>query len=527
MIPAKSGSNINSRRKIIMKTKMTMVARILVSVLCLALLLTGCGKTVTPSASDSATPKASDSATPQESSENKPLENVKITFYCVGDSQDMTHIEEAVNEYLKDTLNITLEYECFGWGDTYTPKINPMLAAGEPIDIVFTSNWAANYRVNAVNGYFRELNDFLAKYPAIESVTGKDFLNATQINGKNYALPCNKEQAHNWGFLLKKDLVQEFGIDLKSIKSLEDLEPYFDKVLAEKPGITPLLAVQMDSPWHLLDWNTFSDDDVPGALYNDNRDTKVINQFLAPESIAQYKQMRDYFKKKYIHPDAATQDNFSAEMSTGKYFAFVAPMKPGKAVEMSAQTGIEWEEVFITPIVMSNREADGAMLAIPIGSKNPERAFQFIELLYTDAKLKNLMNYGVENRDYKFIGENRIEIIPNSGYASSGGWRFGDNFKDYLMAGEAENKAELWREYNKAGLPLINLGFVFDATNVANEVAACKDVVQTYYKQLFTGSVDPDPVVKEMEAAFKTAGADLVIAEMQKQFDEWLITNKK
>jgi putative aldouronate transport system substrate-binding protein len=95
------------------------------------------------------------------------------------------------------------------------------------------------------------------------------------------------------------------------------------------------------------------------------------------------------------------------------------------------------------------------------------------------------------------------------------------------MAGEAENKAELWREYNKAGLPLINLGFVFDATNVANEVAACKDVVQTYYKQLFTGSVDPDPVVKEMEAAFKTAGADLVIAEMQKQFDEWLITNKK
>ena len=56
-------------------------------------------------------------------------------------------------------------------------------------------------------------------------------------------------------------------------------------------------------------------------------------------------------------------------MSTGKYFAFVAPMKPGKAVEMSAQTGIEWEEVFITPIVMSNREADGAMLAIPIGSK--------------------------------------------------------------------------------------------------------------------------------------------------------------
>ncbi len=513
-----------------MKLKKIFFTKVFVVVLCLAFLLAGCGKAVTPATSETPTPSQSDTpsntATPEPVS-SVPKDNVKITMYCVGDSQDMTHIENAVNEYLKDKLNITLEYECFGWGDTYTPKINPMLAAGDPIDIVFTSNWAANYRLNAAKGYFRELNDFLAKYPGIASVTGEDFLNATQINGKNYALPCNKEQAHNWGFLLKKDLVKKFGIDLKSIKSLEDLEPYFDRVLKEEPGITPLLAVQMDAPWHLLDWNTFSDDDVPGALYNDNRDTKVINQFLAPESIAQYQKMREYNKKGYIHPDAATQDNFSAEMSTGKYFAFVAPMKPGKAVEMSAQTGVEWEEIFITPIVMSNREADGAMLAIPAGSKNPERAFQFIEMLYTDPVLKNMMNYGVENKDWKFIGENTIEIIKDSGYASAGGWRFGDNFKDYLMANEDPNKAQLWSDYNKAGLPLNNLGFVFNSEKVSNEIAACKGVVQTYYKQLFTGSVDPDPTVKKMESELKAAGVDKIIAEMQTQFDEWLKTSGK
>ena len=507
--------------------KRNLFTKVFVVVLCLAFLLAGCGKTVTPVTS--ATPTPSQSETPSNTATPEPVstvpkENVKLTMYCVGDSQDMTHIENAVNEYLKDKLNITLEYECFGWGDAYTPKINPMLAAGDPIDIVFTSNWAANYRMNAANGYFKELNEYLAKYPAIEQVMGASFLNATQINGKNYALPCNKEQAHNWGFLLKKDLVEKYGIDLKSIKSLEDLEPYFDRVLKEEPGITPLLSVQMDGPWHLLDWNTFSDDDVPGALYNDNRDTKIINQFVAPESIALYKKVREYNQKGYTHPDAATQDNFSAEMSTGKYFAFVAPMKPGKAVEMSAQTGIEWEEIFITPIVMSNREADGSMLAIPAGSKNPERAFQFIEMLYTDPVLKNIMNYGVENRDWKFIGENTIETIPNSGYVSSGGWRFGDNFKDYLMANEDPNKAQLWADYNKAGLPLNNLGFVFDMEKVSNEVAACKGVVQTYYRQLFTGSVDPDSTVKKMEAELKAAGVDTLITEMQTQFDAWLKT---
>jgi putative aldouronate transport system substrate-binding protein len=511
-----------------MKLNRKLLTRVFAVVLCLVFVLAGCGNETQPTSSEtpsSTTPSStepSQSATPAAA-----LDPVTLTFYCVGDSQDMSGIEKGVNEYLKDTLNITLEYECFGWGDTYTPKINPMLAAGDPIDIVFTSNWAANFRSNATAGYFTVLNDYIKKYPGVEQVLGSDFLNATQIDGKNYAVPTNKEKAHNWGFLLKKDLVAKYNIDLNSIKSLQDLEPYFDRVLAEEPGMTPLLSVQMDGPWHLLDWNTFSDDDVPGALYPDNRDTKVINQFLAPESVALYKQQREYYKKGYLHPDAATQDNFSAEMSTGKYFAFVAPMKPGKAVEMTQQTGVEWEEIFITPIVMSNREADGAMLAIPVGSKNPERAFMFIEKLYTDAKLKNLMNFGVEGVHYKWSDDkNYIIPIEESGYKTSGGWRFGDNFKDYLTVGEALDKAQQWEKYNASATPLLNLGFVFDATNVASEVAACKDVVQTYYKQLFTGSVDVDPTLARMEADFKAAGVDTLLQEIQTQFDAWLASKK-
>ena len=511
-----------------MKTKRVFL-KVLTLVVCLAFLITGCGKVTTPvdATPDASTVAPSDapSATPVETS-NVPKDTVELTMFCVGDSQDMTLIQDAANAYLKDKINITLKYECFGWGDTYTPKINPMLAAGDPIDIIFTSNWAANYRTNAVSGYFLELNDLLPKCPGIEQVLGKDFLNATQINGKNYALPTNKEQAHNWGILLKTDLVKKYGIDVTTIKGLADLEPYFDKVIAEEEGITPLLAVQMDAPWHLLDWNNISDDDIPGALYPDNRNTTIVNQFLTPEAIAQYKQMRAYYEKGYIHSDAATQDNFSAEMSTGKYFAFVAPMKPGKAAEMTQQTGIEWTEINITPIVMSNRESDGAMLAIPAGSKNPERALQFIELLYTDATLKNIMNYGVEDVHYTKIKDNVIKPIENSGYVSSGGWRFGDNFKDYLMETEDPNKAALWLEYNKSGLPLNNLGFVFDSTNVANEAAACKDVIQTYYKQLFTGSVDPDATIARMESDLKTAGVDTIIAEMQSQFDAWLAAKK-
>ena len=47
-------------------------------------------------------------------------------------------------------------------------KTNTALAAGEPIDIIFTASWAANYNVNATSGYFKELNAYIEKYPAIK-----------------------------------------------------------------------------------------------------------------------------------------------------------------------------------------------------------------------------------------------------------------------------------------------------------------------------------------------------------------------
>lgn len=515
-----------------MKTR-SIIARVLLTMLCVVLLISGCGKTE-PTATNTATPTpasnapASTEPTPTATQESSaPKDTVDLTFYCVGDPTDTTDVVAAVNDYLKDKLNINLKYEMFGWGDTYTPKINPMLAAGEPIDIIFTSNWAANYRQNATSGYFLPLNDYLAQSPAVEQVLGKDFMNATQINGVNYALPCNKEKVHNWGFLLKTDLVKKWNIDTTKIKTLEDLEPWFDKVLAEEKGMTPLCVVQMDAPWHLLDWNNFSDDDVPGALYPDNRNTTVINQFLAPEAIAQYTKMRDYYKKGYIHKDAATQDNFSTELSTGKYFAFVAPLKPGKDAEMTVSTKVEWTQIDITPVVMSNRESDGAMLAIAANSKNPDRAFKFIEMLYTDPVLKNLMNFGVENKHYTKVSDNVIKPVDGASYKTSGGWRFGDQFKDFLTEGEDSQKWDKFIQYNSKGLPLNNLGFVFDSTNVQNEIAACKNVVQTYYKTLFTGSDDPDKIIKQMESEFKASGVDTIIKEMQTQFDAWLKANGK
>lgn len=453
-------------------------------------------------------------------------EPVDLIWYLVGPQQepDTDKICAEANKYLKDKLNVNIKLTVLGYGDPYNNKVNTMLAAGERIDICFTAGWAADIKANSASGYFRELDGYLQKSPTIINIVGKDFMNGIKINGKTYAVPCRKEQVHNWGFIIKKDLAEKYKVDPASIKKLEDFEPIFDKIKAGEPGVTPLLIVEQEAPFKLLDWDPISDDSIPGALYPDNRDTKIINQFLAPESIAMYDKMREYMKKGYISPDAATMQNFNDQLKTGKYFTICQSMKPGKAAEMKASTGgIEWLDVNITRPTMANRDASGgALLAIPTSSKYPDKAFQFIEMLYTDKYLNNLFVYGIENEHYKKVSANVVSLTDNKGYRAGNGWRFGDQFLNYLMDNEDPNKWKLFEEYNKSGLPLRSLGFSFDKTPVDTQHAACKTVTETYYKQLFTGSVDVAATVKKMEAEYKAAGADALIAEMQKQYDAWL-----
>ena len=77
-------------------------------------------------------------------------------------------------------------------------------------------------------------------------------------------------------------------------------------------------------------------------------------------------------------------------------------------------------------------------------------------------------------------------------------------------------------EYNKQGLALKTLGFSFDRTPVDAQCAACKSVVEKYYKQLFAGATDVDGTVKKMSDELNAAKVNEVLAEMQKQYDAWL-----
>ena len=69
-------------------------------------------------------------------------------------------------------------------------------------------------------------------------------------------------------------------------------------------------------------------------------------------------------------------------------------------------------------------------------------------------------------------------------------------------------------------------GFSFDATQVANEITACTNVVNKYHKALVCGALDPETTLPQFNSELKDAGIDAIIEEKQAQLDAWLAEQK-
>jgi len=94
----------------------------------------------------------------------------------------------------------------------------------------------------------------------------------------------------------------------------------------------------------------------------------------------------------------------------------------------------------------------------------------------------------------------------------------------HVWANEDPNKWQSYIDYNKSAEKSRALGFAFNAEPVKNEIAATSNVEKEFKYVIVSGSVDPEVFIPKYLAKLKTAGSDKIIAEKQKQLDEWAKT---
>jgi len=171
------------------------------------------------------------------------------------------------------------------------------------------------------------------------------------------------------------------------------------------------------------------------------------------------------------------------------------------------------------------------MWGIPQSSKVPEAAMKFLNLMYADKDIVNLLSWGIEGKHYEKVSDNVIKY-PDGVYAGNNGYNLnmsfamGNSFLSYVFEGNDPNLWNQTAEFNKNAIKSKALGFNFDSSPVKTEVTAVSNVVSKYALGLEYGILDPDKSLPEFIKGLKAAGIDKIIAEKQKQLDKWAKTQK-
>ena len=168
------------------------------------------------------------------------------------------------------------------------------------------------------------------------------------------------------------------------------------------------------------------------------------------------------------------------------------------------------------------------MQSFPRTCANPEGAMKFLNLLNTDAYLRNLVGLGIEGKHYEKIDDFHFRYMDGKtrdemGYYS---WPYtqGNVYITMQIEGTPDDIYEKYKEFDERALRAQQFGFVFNSENVKTECANLGNVYNEFITALQVGAIDPEVYLPQALDKRKVAGVDKVIAEMQMQFDAWKAT---
>ncbi len=501
------------------------LALLLASVMVLAL-LAGCGgngddNNTTPGNDDTnnvtdnnTTPSDDTNTTPSTDSDGIPT----ITWYQVGGGQpaNIDSWTAKANAYLEEKIGVHIDIQCVSWGP-WGDRRSVIVQTNEPYDIMFTD--ASTYANDVKMGAFADLTDLLAQCPGIEEAIPAEFIEAAKIDGKIYGIPAYKDNAAQQFFAWTKEQVEAYYPDYANVHTVEDataaLQALKDgtgepPLLLNKDGISAIPENRYDGMGIGLS--------ALGISYRDGSN-KVVAVYEQPDVMDQFKIVQQWMESGLINSDAAT-----ANEATGMCGVGFAQGWPAAAKGWGDSRGAEVVVSTYAEPVLSTQTALGSMACISASSAHPLEALKLIELVDTDTTFRDMLAYGEEGVNFEYVeafGEKRIHKINND-------WTLAAYTQGKTIHMTPEDTSEV-NPYvdeilpqNENAIRSPAMGFSFDNSNVADQIAACQAIFNEYKGIIHTGDGDVEANVAAMMSAMRDSGFDEIVTEVQTQLDAWL-----
>lgn len=477
--------------------------------------------------------------TPPAAADNKqpdtavPVDEMPVVRLCInkpGTGEGELVVEEAVNKLLAERYGIQVDIVL----KQDNTQLNLMLTGGEDTVDIFTSFWFMSQSTLYNNGQLLNLDPYMEKEGKGILELYKDYpevLNCGKIGGSLYGIPAYTAWSTPNIYTAKEDISNAANIDWSKVKTLADATEAMVAMKQATPS-TYLVPGATQTYWVPKDLDDLGDTKYLGVIINPDTSTTVENYYESAQFVDFLEQVKVWKANNIISPDPMSNDQatlynlmYGIVDGTPGYswsideFCYEANEQQNFNGNM---VGAQIGERYITTGTVQTY-----MWHISSFTKVPEAAVTLLNALYTDDDVAFLVAFGLENEHY-VLDENGQLRYPNDIGAFDDAWcgipmDYWPNLTGCpTFYYQPVDKYEMMMATNDEAKISRALGFVFDSSSVADEMAACSSVVDQYYLPLINGEVDIDSTLAAFQQALKGAGIDTIVAEKQAQLDAWL-----
>lgn len=465
---------------------------------------------------------------------------VNLGFFGEGGKQEVI---DAINEITEKEIGVHVEFSTLDI-QTYMTQVPLMITdTSQPLDLLLTTAMpTTSFSTFTAQKQLMDISEYLEDYAPETLELMEEYLPATTVGDAIYGIPCYRIYNSSYYLIMRKDILDELGLteQAQAIQSWSDAKEILQQVHDAQDSLpaemqTNAMICNADSQGNVLlgmyidpaadefsgdyGFDTLGD---PNRIIKVNDEGKVENFFATDDYRTIIERVKDWYDSDLVYKDAATsQDGADQHMANGVTFAYCVQSEFGVEQAKRDATGYEVVCVPYVDVPIQTSNGNTWSWAVPVNSEEPEAAVAFMNLMYTNPEIENLLVYGIEGRDYELNEEGEACLLPDTKEYQSNDFFYGNQFNAY----PAEGTGADFRERALAQMQEAEIspyyGCVVDTDPVANTLTALSAVLKKYENGLESGSSDIsnlDTMLSELE----DAGLQEYLDYYQSCLDEWL-----
>ncbi|MDF2484061.1 MAG: extracellular solute-binding protein [Herbinix sp.] len=490
-------------------------------------LLGGCSQEKEADKTEDKTNQTSDTDNDKEENSTGKVETLTILY--PGDESDRmtSFIQNEFAEKMAADLNLKVEMIFVPW-DSYWEQKDIMLAANEPIDLYWDGLPNLSQMVNEKQAM--PLDELISQYGQdMLKVIPISHIEGAKVNGEIYGIPSSYASSSGmYQFVtVRQDLMDAVG--LTDLNTPEDLKDYAVKVNEQFPelkGPGDIIFKPLTRYFQPEQYTFVAKEEM--AVYGEDT-SKVYSYYEtdAFKSVAKYN--RDMYVSGLYADELSTNYNERTNrMQTGLYIWTEGSF--GKDTEIADSVKANAPDSKLMNYILADDKpryitaTGGEVLCVPFTAPNPEGAMKFINWLYSSQENYLFAIYGVEGTDYEMVDGRINRLVTNDFFYE---WMFRNKNYTVFTPNVTEEYIEQYQHWDDDAKLSNAIGFVFNNESVKEIETAVFEVCSKDLAPIRNGFVDFDENYDTAIKKLKDAGMDEYIAEVQRQFDEFIANKNK